>query len=290
MRCPSSTRSRRFARPAAAAAVLVAAGSMLVAPLAAYAAPAMPTAWVRTAHLSPDTPSVDMYVTGTQGSKVIRTQDYGHFSAYIGVPAGAYSVIARLAGSSASSPALVSWKLDLGGGKAYTAAVIGSGSARRGTALADDLRTPKAGKASVRLIQAASSAPTADVMANGNLAVATAAPFASATAYVDVPAGTWPLVATSHSADMAKVRASISLPSGSVSSLVLLDKTGGGLSLISTLDSSASGATPSNGIDTGGGGLAPPAPSSGLPAWWLAGAFYAVLAGAAWMRRSSWQR
>ena len=230
---------------------------MLSASGAAAASVPAGEAYVRTAHLSPDTPGVDIYLSaGKARPVVIRNATYGHFSPYLELAAGSYAVSTRLAGSAASSASLVSWKMTLGSGKAYTAAILGSGASRRGTVLQDDLTPPAAGKARVRLIQAASNAPVANVTANGNVPVADGARYASATGYVSLPAGTWPLTAQSTGSDPVKVAANISLASGSVTSVVLLNKVHGGITLISALDSAGAGVVPVSGINTGGGGLA----------------------------------
>ncbi len=257
-------------------------------------------AFLRTAHLSPDTPGVDVYLLASGSSKpiIIRNETYGHFSPYLDVAAGTYAVSTRAAGSAATSKPLLSWTMTLTAGDAYTAAVLGTGIDRRGTVLHDDLTAPAKGKARVRLIQAASNAPEADVTANGNVAVADDARFASATGYVSLPAGTWPLTAQSTGAKPLKVAASISLASGSVTSVVLLDSPAGGLRLTSALDSAAPGVTPTSGINTGGGGLALEAQAraasdrtlgwDGLELGGIAGATGTVLV-VARRRRATWR-
>jgi len=218
-----------WAAPVVAAVVGTA---LLLVPSVATAADSSTSsqaAFLRTAHLSPDTPGVDIYVSAAgKASTVIRSETYGHFSAYVSVPPGSYSVAARLAGSAASSPVVVSWHLQLAAGDAYTAAAIGSGSERRGTLLHDDLTPPTSGKARVRLIQAASTASGADVTANGTVPIASKAAFATTSGYVQVPAGTWPLAARATGASPQTTVASVSLPAGSVTTVVLLDEAGGG--------------------------------------------------------------
>ena len=125
-------------------------------------------AYLRTAHLSPDTPGVDIYLTVAGATKptIVRNVTYGHFSPYLEIAPGAYSVATRLAGSTSTAKALISWKLTLTAGDAYTAAVLGTGTARRGTVLDNDLTPPAQGSARVRLIQAASNASSVNVVAN----------------------------------------------------------------------------------------------------------------------------
>jgi hypothetical protein len=63
--------------------------------------------YVRLAHLSPDTPNVDVYLsspTGAIPAKTIPGVGYGVVSDYLTVPAGTYAVAMRNAGAAASSP------------------------------------------------------------------------------------------------------------------------------------------------------------------------------------------
>jgi len=275
-------------------AAVVGTALLLLVPTAATAADSSTSsqaAFLRTAHLSPDTPGVDIYVSATgKTPTVIRSETYGHFSSYVSVTPGSYSVAARLAGSPASSPVVVSWHLQLAAGDAYTAAAIGSGSERKATLLHDDLTPPASGKARVRLIQAASTASGADVTANGTVPIASNAAFATTSGYVQVPAGTWPLSARATGASPQSTIASVSLPAGSITTVVLLDEADAGLHLISTLDSAGAGVMPRTGINTGGGGLAPCGSGAHPTMLGLLGWLCAAVAALAWRRRSAASR
>ncbi len=226
---------------------------------AASSAPAPGTATIRSAHLSPDTPGVDVYLGAFSGGTTrlwAVDEAYGAVSKYVPIPSGLYTVSMRRHGAPATAPALLSWTLDAKPGYAYTAAAVGTGAARKGTVLDDNLTPPQAGKARVRLIQAASAAPQATVIAVHGPVVAQDTRFATATGYAQVAAGTWPLKAQSVSMPALTTSGSVSVPAGSVTSILLLDKRGGGLQLRTVLDSAAAMKAPKGPVPAGGGGTA----------------------------------
>jgi hypothetical protein len=217
------------------------------------------TATIRSAHLSPDTPGVDVYLSAFSGGKTtlwVPDETYGGVSKYMAVKAGLYTVSMRLHGAPASQQPMLTWSLDVKSGLAYTAAAVGTGSARKGTVLTDDLTPPAAGKARVRLIQAASVAPEATVVAVDGPVVARDAAFATATGYAQISAGTWPLQATSVSTPALKTAGSVSVPAGSVTSILLLDKPGGGLLIKTALDAAGAVKVPVGAVPAGGGSTA----------------------------------
>ena len=85
-------------RVLAAMAVMLLTGLLGAAP--AWAAPG--TGWVRLAHLSPNTPAVDVYLYPFGNSRarlVLHHVSYGTVSPYQELPAGEYTVSMRLAGA-----------------------------------------------------------------------------------------------------------------------------------------------------------------------------------------------
>jgi len=73
------------------------------------------TAMVRGAHFSPDTPSVDVYLTSFSGGTTtlaLSYVGYGDVSKYQRLQPGLYTVGMRPAGASPSTPVVFSWKLD----------------------------------------------------------------------------------------------------------------------------------------------------------------------------------
>ena len=112
--------------------------------------------WVRLAHLSPNTPPVDVYLYSygkPNAMIVLHHVSYGTVSGYERVPHGEYTVAMRGAGASPSSTPVLSNNLMVHPGHAYTVAGVGPYKALRLQVLDDRLTTPK-GKSLVRVIQA----------------------------------------------------------------------------------------------------------------------------------------
>ena len=183
-----------------------------------------------------------------------RGAGYGKVGAYQRLAPGSYRVAARPAGAGADAKPLLEWTADIEKGGAYTVAAVGRGEQRKGTFFRDELTRPKPGAARVRLIQAASTAPTANVTTVGDLLIAADAAFGTATGYAEVPAGSWPLTAKAANSPLSAKR-TVSVAAGSITSLLLLDGSDGRLVLTSVQDSAAGGSTPQGGVDTGGGGV-----------------------------------
>ena len=173
---------------------IVASGAALLALTAIFAVPASaqtPTARVRMAHFSPDAPQTDVYITGFDGSQhlVLPGLGYGQVSEYLPLEAGDYTFSMRPAGASIDTTAVVTSSAHIEADAAYTFEALGQLSSISSTVLDDDLSSPPAGQASVRVIQAASSSPHVDVNLQTGPVLATQAAFASATGYAAVPAG-----------------------------------------------------------------------------------------------------
>jgi len=95
--------TRKLVMLSAASALLV--GMPAAAATAASAATAS-TGWIRLAHLSPNTPPVDVYLYSFGNSNaqiVLHHVAYGTVSPYEAVTPGQYSVAMRNAGAAASS-------------------------------------------------------------------------------------------------------------------------------------------------------------------------------------------
>lgn len=220
-------------------------------------------ALVRAAHFSPDTPGVDVYLTAFSGGQSrlwVPDAEYGGVSPYQRVPAGLYVVAMRPHGASAASKPVISWNLNLKAGQVYTTAAIGANAKLRSIVLHDDLALPPAGEGRIRLVQAASRAPRAEVVALHGPTVAKAAAFATTTGYTTVPAGTWSLQATAVGAPSLSTDARVSVAPGSVTSVLLLDAPHGGITIRSVVDAAAAGTVPVGAVPAGGGALAPNRP------------------------------
>ncbi len=256
----------KFMRTSRQIATLLAASALLAGPAAMSAsASARPTGWIRMAHLSPDTPAMDVYLYsfGKPGARtVLHHVAYGAVSAYATVAAGDYGLAMRPAGASASSQPVVSGSVTVKGGRAYTAAAVGPRTALRLQVIGDDLTTPR-GKALVRVVQASLKHRPVTVRWDGKT-VASRLPFASATAYRPVSPGTEKVSATAGNGDAIST---VTLAAGTIHTLVVLDGARG-LQIANLEDAAGSAHAPTGGARTGYGGTAPHGPGS--PGPWLA--------------------
>jgi hypothetical protein len=223
------------------------------------------TGWIRLAHLSPNTPAVDVYLYSfgdASAQIVLHHVAYGTVSPYEQVPAGDYTVAMRAAGAVSTSAAVISASVDVAAGHAYTVAGLGPESGLRLQVLDDQLTTPP-GRALVRIIQASLKQSVVSVTWGGDQ-LQGSLKFGAVSSYQTVSAGTATLT-VSGGGDNAT--ASVPLAAGTVHTLVVLDGAKG-LQIDNLLDAAGSGVDPAGGAGTGLGGMAPRAPSSPLP--WLA--------------------
>jgi hypothetical protein len=241
------------------------------------------TGWIRLAHLSPNTPAVDVYLYsfGNSNAKIVLHHvAYGTVSPYESVTAGDYSVAMRAAGASATSSPVLSTGVTIEAGHAYTVAGMGPESGLRLQVLDDDLTTP-AGRALVRVIQASLKDQVVKVTF-GSTVLASKLAFANVTSYQAVSPGTESVAATAGGGD---VNSSVTLAAGTVHTLVVLDGANG-LEIDNLTDAVGSGEPPLGPTQTGFGGTAAHGPASALPWLGLIGVGLALaLAGAMTGRR-----
>src|SRR5689334_11368418 len=117
-----------------------------LAPPAAAADPGM----LRFAHLSPDSPAVDVTVEGTPAG--FGGVGYGDVTGYRTLPAGTYAVDVRGAGADPASRPVLTTTVDVLPGSALTVAAVGSFADLSLSVLHDDLSAPAAGRARVRVL------------------------------------------------------------------------------------------------------------------------------------------
>jgi Domain of unknown function (DUF4397) len=223
------------------------------------------TGWIRLAHLSPNTPAVDVYLYSFGNSNaqiVLHHVAYGTVSPYEPVTAGDYSVAMRATGASPTSQPVLSTSVTIVAGHAYTVAGMGPESGLRLQVLEDSLVTP-VGQALVRVIQASLKQQVVTVTF-GSKVLASNLSFASVSPYQTVSPGTDTVTVT---ASGASAHSSVTLAAGTVHTLVVLDGADG-LEIVNLLDASGSGKPPTGGVTTGFGGTAPHRPGSPVP--WLA--------------------
>jgi len=241
---------------ASAAAVLATVAVPLIACHGAAAAVPAPTGFVRLAHLSPDTPEVDVYLDSQSGDvpeQVFRGVGYGVLSDYQSLPVGGYTVAMRRSGAPASEPAVLTTQVSVAAGSAYTVAGVGRHADLGLRVFTDDISLPLENQAKVRIVQASLRAPVLDVAVVGGPSIAQDVPFATTTAYYPVKPGTWQLAVRTTSGG-ASTQLDVQLGEGSVYSLLILDAADGGLKARLVTDASRRGGVPVGGVETGAGG------------------------------------
>ncbi|SIQ42172.1 DUF4397 domain-containing protein [Micromonospora avicenniae] len=243
--------------------LLAGAGALLlgVAFLTTTAAPASAAGpgYVRLAHLSPDTPSVDVYLAAPDAAEpqVFPGVGYGVVSDYLPLPVGRYAVAMREAGAPASDPPVLTTEVAVASGAAYTVAGVGRYADLGLRVLHDDLSAPEGGQAKVRVVQASVRAPVLDVAVAEGPTIANGVQFATTTDYQLVEPGRWRLRLSGSGGPTTQ--AEVRLAGGTVYSLLVLDAKEGGLTTELRRDAQGGRVVPSGGVETGAGGTAGPA-------------------------------
>jgi Domain of unknown function (DUF4397) len=279
-RTAGSQRTAGLARLATAAAIVIGLLGLAVPAASASTAHhhARDVGWLRLAHLSANTPAVDVYLYsfGNSNAKIVLHHvAYGTVSPYEQVPAGEYTVAMRGAGAAAGSKPVLSTSVDVSAGKAYTVAGMGPASGLRLQVLPDRLTTPK-GKVLVRVIQASMHQEKVTVTLGGQ-ELASKLAFSHVSSYTAVSPGTL----TVHAAGASESTTQrLALTAGSIHTLVVLDS-GSKLSVDNLMDAEGSRAIPAGAAQTGFGGTAPVPGAPLLP--WLGAAAAGLLAAAGGM-------
>jgi hypothetical protein len=254
---------RRLGSTAAALTVL-AAVAFTAAPASAAG-----SGYVRLAHLSPDTPAVDVYLRSQSGAvpeKTFPGVAYGALSDYLRLPTGVYAVAMRKAGAAKTSAPVLTTQVTVDNGAAYTVAGVGRYADLGLRVLRDDLKLPSGGDAKVRIVQASVRAPVLDVDVDNGASIGDDVAFATTTAYREVNPGTWTLKVQPSGGGAASTLP-CTLTGGSVYSLLILDKEGGGLKAQLVTDAGRSGVVPAGGVATGAGGARGGAGWPGSDGW-----------------------
>jgi hypothetical protein len=239
-------------------ALLVAGLCALGLPAAAAAPdPSSGTGLLRIMHLSPDTPAVDAYVDSVSHpgvGVVLPAVRYGDVSPYQSVPGGTYTVSARAAGADPASPPVLATTVTLEPGGAATIAGVGAFADLGFRVLDDDLTLPPAGRSRVRVVNAATTGSPLDLSLGAGSTLASDLAFGDSTDYVDVPGGAGTLTVTGSSGTPTQLP--VELAAGSVYTVLVLDRSGGGLALTTALDAASPAVVPVGGVEAGAGGTA----------------------------------
>lgn len=239
--------------------------------------------YVRLAHLSPDTPEVDVYLSSVSDSVDEQTfpgVGYGVVSDYQALPTGTYAVSMRLAGADPSSEPVLTTQVEVTSDNAYTVAGVGRNADLGLRVIEDDLAMPASGKAKVRVVHASVRAPVLTMSIADGPTIASDVAFASTTSYEEVDPGTWTLEIQPEGADEATTRET-TLDEGNVYTCLVLDDEGDGLTWNMLLDAGRDGIIPTGGVETGAGGLQRPDVTDGPTLVPLAVAGLALAAGLA---------
>ena len=238
-----------------------------LAGLALMAVPAAPAraagaGYVRLAHLSPDTPAVDVYLkseSGAVGAQKFDGVAYGAMSDYLRLPTGTYSVAMRKAGAAPSTPPVLTTQVTVADGGAYTVAGVGRYADLGLRVLKDDLKLPGSDESKIRIILASVRAPVRDVGGANGKSIADRVAFATTTDYREVNPGKW-TVKVQPSGGGRTSDLPCTLGAGNVYSLLVLDDQNGGLKPELHIDAARQGGVPQGGVATGEGGSQPADP------------------------------
>lgn len=225
------------------------------------------SAYLRAAHLVPDLPAMDVTLSSFEGTSpdgpaepvLTITAGYGDVGEYAPLTPGFYAVALRPAGSPADEAPILTATFEARSGQAYTGAGVGTADDARIEFFEDDLSAPGDGQARIRVVNAARQADPVDVDAVDGPVVAEGAAYATATGYATVPAQSWQLRASGGGVSGT---AATDLDANAVYSLLVLEESGGSLTVRPVVDAVGATRSPVGGADTGLGGLA----GSGQPA------------------------
>ena len=222
--------------------------------------------WLRLAHLSPNTPAVDVYLYSfgdAHAQVVLRHVSYGTVSPYMSVASGQYTVAMRPVGASATSTPVLSTSVAVTAKRAYTVAGMGPATGLRLQIFKDTLGTPR-GRALVRVIQASLRQHHVSVTM-GSRVITREQAFATVTSYDAVSPGTWRVHALGASG-AAKASRRVRVAADSIHTLLVLDESSH-LKIVDLEDAAGSRVIPTAAVATGLGGAAP---RTGSPqALWL---------------------
>jgi hypothetical protein len=255
-----TTPRRRAIRAAVIALLTIVTTSAVTAGSAtpAMAAPASEDGFVRLAHLSPDTPNVDVYLDAlsstTMPEQIFHGVGYGTMSDYLTLPAGTYAVSMRPSGAKPTTPPVLTTNVTVVPGHAYTVAGVGKYADLGLRIIPDDLSNPLHGSAMVRIVQASINAPLLDVSIKDGAQIATGVQFATTTSYRSVRPGALTLEVGAPGGTQFPLK--VTLKPGCVYSILVLDNKAALTAQLRT-DAESRGAAPVGGVGTGGGGTAP---------------------------------
>jgi hypothetical protein len=247
---------RRWLATVAASVIVLGGLALATAPAAAGTAD---VGYVRLAHLSPDTPPVDVYLSSPSGAiddQVFKAVPYGGVSDYLPLDAGVYEVAMRKQNAPADSAPVLTTSVTVVARQAYTVAGVDRFADLGIRVIEDDLTLPAGDTAKVRVVQASVRAPVLAVAVADGPTIADSVAFATTTDYRQVAPGRWRLVVRPTETG-PETELATSLAAGNVYSLLVLDDGASGLTARLLTDASRRGGVPQGGVETGAGGTQP---------------------------------
>jgi hypothetical protein len=274
-----SRKAAWLTRPVTACALAVGLAG-LFGTAASAASASTGTGYLRLAHLSPNTPAVDVYLYSFGDSSamvVLHHVAYGEVSPYESVASGEYTVAMRGTGAAPSSKPVLSTTIDVVSGHAYTVAGMGPEAGLRLQVIDDSLAMAR-DQSLVRVIQASMHQTRVTVTA-GSTKLGRALNFTAVTSYKAVKPGTVTVTAAGQSEHGS---GTFTFAADTIYTVVVLDDSGH-LGLTSLVDSSGSKVMPQGGAQTGFGGTAARPGAALLP--WAGAAAAGLLVAAAGVLR-----
>lgn len=174
---------------------------------------------VRVAHLSPDTPPVDVFING---GKVLANVPFTAISNYLNLATGTYNIKIFASVANGQGTPAIEANVTVATGKDYTIAALGKLANITAGVYLDDNTRPAAGKARLRVIHASPDAPAVDIaVANGGPVLVPNLSFKDASGYLELPAGSYNLeVRVAGTSTVAYTIPTLNLKGGAVYSAI----------------------------------------------------------------------
>jgi hypothetical protein len=250
--------------------------------------------WLRFGHFVASEPPVDVKVDGTLLGSDIAFRDV---TGYILVHSGENTVTVTTAVSGPDGTPIATINADVPSGGAITVAAFastatstsGGGTVAGGVTLSvftDNLQSPPAGDAKVRVIHTIPGAPVVDTTLSSTKPAYDLAPvgYKQASPYVTIAAGTYDVVVSTQSGTKVAEGENWQAVAGRVITIVIVEASSGPtLEILS--DAVGSSATPNGAMQTGFGGTAPKTNVALIAMFPVAGALIVLLVLAAFLRR-----
>lgn len=238
---------------------------LLLAALPATGAAQDTRAMVRVIHLSAGVPKVDLYVDGT---RTVAGVPFRTASRYHSLPAGAHTLAIRPAGSAAGSTPLASARASITAGAPYSAVLMGASAQLKAVVAKDDFTAPPAGRAKLRIVDAAPQSPPLDIAVADGPVLFRDVRFGEVSPFITVAAGRMAMeVRAAGTSRVLFTQGAAPIPAGMIVTLAGTISAAGQIETLPILDAAGAGNLPRGGIATGAGGTA--GGQGWSPAWWL---------------------